>query len=288
MSDLNEQIIEVSSLIDEYNERRIENETKKPIRRKTPRPYAFCISTYIQTVHVDEFLRSSNWVQHWAYCFHDKDTWTQKDNENNSKHIQGEPKEPHTHIILYTYNGKSSSSVKKLFDRFSIEKYGIDNKQNTFVEVCNDMTSQYRYLLHFDDPDRYPYFLTPEIRICDSKEYWSKHEKTDGLNNADNKGLAMVNDVILGVPYRTMCERYGKEYIYHYNHVTNMANRIYRQENGISEFNEEHIRSLMRVAPYTSDECNLFWQILHYLKSVTAFDYKVGNELEFNLKEVLK
>lgn len=89
------------------------------------RSRSFCITTYIERNALERFLKSSQWLRHWAYCEHDKDT-----------DEKGNPKTSHIHVILYTYNSKTSSAVKKLFDRYSAQIYygtGIE-PQNTLVK----------------------------------------------------------------------------------------------------------------------------------------------------------
>lgn len=281
-------IQEVSSLLDQYNKELSYNDQKPQENRRSARSYAFCLSTYIEFDKVIDFLRGAHWISHWSACPHDKDVWTKKDNENDPSHIEGVQKEPHTHIVLYTFNGKSSSSVRKLFDRYSIEIYGADNKQNTLCQVCNDVGAQYRYQLHLDDPDRYPYYLTPEIRVTDNSNYWKKFEVTDGMNSPDNKGLAMVEALLSGVPYRTLCEQFGKDFIYHFPAIYNMSRRIYRQEQGVKDFDEKFIQSYLNTSPFLTSDINKFWEILGYLKLSISCDYKIGNDLKFILEEKLK
>ena len=60
----------------------------------------FNIRTYIKPDIVDRFLKTAPWVQYWAYCYHDKDVYE-----------DGSSKEPHTHILLYTYHQKTSSAM---------------------------------------------------------------------------------------------------------------------------------------------------------------------------------
>lgn len=277
---------EASTLLEQYNEEHASDEKSKSKGRRSSRSYAFSLSTYIKPEHVLDFLRGAHWINHWSMCYHDKDVWTKKDNQNDPTHIEGEPKEPHTHIVLYTFNGKSSSSVKKLFDRYSIEIYGADKKQNTFCEECTSVAAQYRYQLHLDDPDRFPYPL--EVRKTDNQDYWTKFELTDGLNAPDNKALAMIDDILRGVPYRTMTLQYGKDFVYHYNHIYNMAMRINRQEQGVRQFDEEYIRAYLRTAPFSTADINKFWEIILHIKLCIGYDYKIGNELKITIDEVLK
>ena len=119
--------------------------SKKPKCSEEPRDRKFCLTSYIDYNSITHFLKRCEWVQHWAVCYHDSDL-----------NDDGTPKRPHTHILLYTYNAKTASAIKKNFDRYSAEIYrGTDiEPQNTLTQICFDMPTQWRYLIHADDRDK--------------------------------------------------------------------------------------------------------------------------------------
>lgn len=175
-----------------------------PKTQKQKRARRFCLTSYVDPTELRNFLSRSPWAQHWAMCTHDRDI---KDD--------GSVKETHTHIILYTYDAKTSSAIKKIFDRHSSDYYnGKGDAQNTLVQVCNDVVAQWHYLIHKYDKDKAQY--SPNERICDNSAYWLELCKTNALSDsALNTGLQMFDDIVDGISTREMICRYGKEYIYH-------------------------------------------------------------------------
>lgn len=146
-------------------------EIKRGKGSKQPRDRKFSLSSYIRPERLEVLLRRSDWIQHWAYCTHDKDVLA-----------DGSLKEVHTHVILYTYNAKTSSAIRKIFDRYAVEICEEDEEpQNTLCQTCSDMVSAYRYLIHADQKNKAQY--EPLQRVCDDYAYWQKLEESCGYND---------------------------------------------------------------------------------------------------------
>lgn len=230
------------------------------------------VITYIDPTLVRRFLTSCNWVEHWAMCTHDKDVTD-----------EGKPKETHTHIVLYTFEAKSSSAIIKLFDRFSISVYGKDNKQNTLYEICNDIQALYRYLIHADDPQKYQY--DPSVRFVDDIGYWSKYEK--GQIDKPNTGLSMVTDLLIGTPYRLMAERYGKEFIYHSKYIEDCVRHIRLEEcETNSPIDDELIKAVLDTSPFGVLQIDMFFNIIAYLRETFGNCYNNTQGFEIYLKKL--
>ena len=209
----------VSALLAEAQKTRRKRTAKKPeitteisvdaptcLTSCAKRDRKFCLITYIDEGRVLDFLRDAEWVHHWSMCTHDKDT-----DEN------GKPKEKHTHIVLYTYDAKTCSSILKIFDRFSVAVYGVEKKQNTLVLPCADVVAQYRYLIHIDDPQKHKYDECE--RLVDNAQYWHKLERTNGLNSVhNNTAIAIFEDMLSGVPTRELIIRYGQNFVINMRH----------------------------------------------------------------------
>ena len=249
----------------------------------SPRVRSFECVSYIDAESLGRFLKQSAWVSHYAYCFHDKDLWTDADQEANAQHVSGTLKTPHTHVLIYTYDAKTCSAVKKLFDRFALSVCGDSKPQNTRVNVCNSMPSMWRYLVHADDPEKIQYSL--DSRHCDDKRYWSRLDATDGLSACcSNTGLAMVQDLIDGVSYRTMCERYGKEYIYHAKYLEDVVAKISWQETSQSHLFDENMFKLVLSAEYAEYDIKKFMSMLAYVKNCFSVDFNNGKAVDIYLK----
>ncbi len=191
----------------------------------------FSLVTYMPIAEVDKFLRSAEWVQHWSYILHDKDKYPDdvKDKDGKVIHKKGDPKDPHIHVLLYTYHQKTSSAVRKRFEKYAreIAKKDGSTPQNTLADICDDVEAMYDYQCHIgEDPEiKVPYPTSD--RVVDDPSYWAKYEKTSGLNDViDNTGLAMVNDLLSGTSVYQMVEKYGKDYIYHKTHFDKVVSEI--------------------------------------------------------------
>lgn len=207
----------------------------------------------------------------------------------------GSPKEKHTHVLLYTFSHKSSSAIKKNFDRFSAEYYlGKGEAQNTLVQICSDMVKQWRYLIHADDTDKFQY--DPTKRLCDSIDYWVKYEGSDGLNDAQNNvGLAMLNDLLNGATTMQMCERYGKEYIYHKSHLESVKqshiSEEYWRARGCAQSQYSVIDDIMKrliISPFSKSQQEMFASMLEYVVTELAKDSGVILALDTENSEIIE
>lgn len=235
-----------------------EKNVPKP-KTANSRSRKFALISYIDRDSVIDFLKRSKWVCHWSVCRHDRDL--------NS---DGSPKMVHTHILLYTYEAKTSSAVNRLFDIFSKELYeNTDNEvQNTLVQVCKDMVFQYRYLIHADDEDKVPYEKIE--RITDNDNYWHSLEASAGMTSADyNKALAMFDDYISGVPIREMTARFGQNFIMNYSKLKLMKEDHYYEclyRKG-SDSIDDIIRSLLDENIYPKSVVDCFFRVYDYLQT---------------------
>lgn len=244
--------------------------TEKNESKKQPKKVRrFCITTYIDREQLERFIRRSPWIQHFAICTHDRDI------ESN-----GKPKGIHTHLILYTYNPHTSSGIKKKFDRYSAEYYGNLNltPQNTLVQECHSVVSQFRYLRHLDDPDKSPYEES-EV-VTDDYMYWKELCRTNGMNDSSvNTGLQIFDDMLDGVSTREMIVRYGKEFIYHSHSFRECIVEHYKEQpRGVDEnllnfieyrqvasdilssqtvIKQEQIQAFFNVLDYLHEQCLL-------------------------------
>ena len=240
-------------------------------RKMSKRTRKFSCSTYISPKALEKFLKGSPFIQHWAYCSHDKDI---SENAQGDKIIDmetGEPifKEFHTHFLLYTYEAKSSSAVRKIFDRYSTDVYSGEGQvmQNTFVEPCNDMVSQWRYLIHADNPEKALYH--PDERICDDVVYWGHLEKTNGLNDAnDNKYHHILQDVMRGMSPFELSQKYGYAYIANvqkFDYLIRKIDMFSHLQRGLTL--KECFQFGLANSTYSQEDLNKFFIMFDYLQS---------------------
>lgn len=244
-------------------------EPKEPTK-KQKRSRRFCLTSYIDPEALQRFVKRSSWVQHFAICTHNRDIDT-----------DGNPKQQHTHLILYTYNAHTSSGIRKNFDTFSAELYkGNAQIENTLCQECHSVVSQFRYLRHLDDPDKAQY--TDNEVITDNDMYWKELCRTNGMNDSTvNTGLQMFDDLCEGVKTREMIVRYGKEYIYHAQQFQHCVVNHINDENDceLRELNYLEFREIagnyLAVSPLDEQQKNNFFNVLDYLHTQVNLDLGV-------------
>lgn len=251
----------------------------QPKGNKEKRVRRFCLVTYIDKEPLERFLRRSAWIQHFAFITHDRDLLD-----------DGTPKEKHTHVILYTYEAKTSTAIKKNFDRYSQELVLGTTKeaQNTLVQKCNDIISQFRYLRHLDDTEKVQYEHC-EV-VTDNDIYWNDLCRTNGMNDSSvNTGLQMFDDMLDGVSTREMIMRYGKEYIYHARSFKEVVTDHYSESpRGV----DENMLSLLEYKQIASDvlatqnvinqnEIDTFFMVLDYVSTQFNLDLNIDTKGRF-------
>lgn len=256
-----------------------ENEKKKSVGGSfDKRSRRFCLISYIKSEALENFVSTLPWVQHWAMITHDKDL--EKD---------GTPKKVHTHILLYTYEAKTSSAVRKIFDRYSQQVYKDTDTppQNTLVKIMYDPVSQWRYLIHADDPDKAQY--SRFNRICDNHEYWRKLESSAGLtDHGKNIALAILQDMANGEKQITMCERYGQNYVINKKHYKAMLAEISNDELQVKVSQGEGFKiteffpMILHNAPFQKGTLNAFYMVLDYIRKECMMSYDGRMEIYLN------
>lgn len=160
--------------------------------KKRERPFD-CIC-YTSEEQLKIFLDTyKSQIRHYAYAFHDKDV---KEN--------GEPKEPHFHLLLYMHNGHTLSAICKMFYRLRFRDE--DDKLVNFrvIRPNPDLYTRFVYLWHMEDPDKYQYSM--DIVKTDDFSFFGNLQcevETDVWNS-------MVDDMLDMVDYRTLRKRYGQ------------------------------------------------------------------------------
>lgn len=224
---------------------------------------SFCLISYIDTNVLEEWISQQSWVQHWAIALHDKDL-----------NQDGTPKEVHSHVLLYTFSLKTSSAIKKRFDKFSAVYYHKlgQEPQNTLSQECDSMSMMWRYLTHMDDPDKYQY--PKSIRRCDNFSYWLKLENNfDKTCAKENIALAIVNDLLDGVSTMELLERYGREYAIYRARYQEVARDHIRENDRIRCHDSLDLVTLCLESKYTKDQVYLWLEMLYYVRSECLMEY---------------
>lgn len=86
-------------------------------------------------------------IKDYAYCVHDKDTYTNDDELKNPAHKAGTDKKEHIHVMLRLNNSYKFSTIANWFE---LPVGCVQIIKNTYNAAC-------AYLIHRNDPEKYQY-----------------------------------------------------------------------------------------------------------------------------------
>lgn len=189
---------------------------KRIVRNTVTRSRRFSCITYLSELQLKMcIMRHINQIRVYAYAYHDKDV---KDD--------GTLKEPHFHLIIVTYNTCTISAIRRWFSGY----YDSNGEITTTAQVCSDVYTMYDYLTHNtreaieQGKVRYDKEI---IKTNDSGGYFQANEESD----YDNITLALES-LIKGIDIHTLCKRYGRDFILHYNAIKQVYCDITRCDRG--------------------------------------------------------
>lgn len=165
------------------------------------RPREFGLMSYLSEDQIMKvFLEHHIQIRAYAYAYHDMDVFE----EGHER--AGELKEPHYHIVLYTFNGHSVSAVLRWFMGFKDEE---GKNINTFAEKCRDRYYLYDYLDHSNSPDKYQY----DHSIIVSNDFPFFEGKKDDMDT----GNLIIEGLKSGQSYEVLRKRFGTHFILNFN-----------------------------------------------------------------------
>ncbi len=91
---------------------------------------------------------------------HDRDVWTDEDEQEDPSHVAGEFKKPHWHVMFYFDSVKSYSQVFRLLSRLGVNK----------IEEVLSTRGYNRYLCHIDNPEKAQYD-PDDVRLLGGAKY---------------------------------------------------------------------------------------------------------------------
>lgn len=106
-----------------------------------------------------------------AGILHDKDTWTEEDEQKNPEHKAGDLKKAHWHVVVRFKNPTWSSAICK--------ELGIEH---TYIEDVKKFDNALQYLIHYNDTDKTQYNQEDVFGSLRTKlaESINKSEKSEG------------------------------------------------------------------------------------------------------------
>lgn len=178
-------------------------------------------------------------ISKYVYILHDKDTYDNDllDKDGNFVHRAGDIEKPHFHVVLEFYNGLTFTALCRLFTT------GTDKPR---VERVSDKIACFEYLIHKNDKDKYQYPYN-ELVSNDIK-YFERLCKHGVSSTGDEKSLAIIRDMMNGVPKRLLMVRYGRDVIINYQKYNDYCDML-RQEDY-----DERNRKRAELLPIEDDD----------------------------------
>ena len=151
-------------------------------------------------------------ISKYAFIFHDKDIY------DDGEH-KGELKKPHFHVLVDFHYPCTFTTCKRLF---------TTDTDNPRVENIRDRVAKFEYLTHkrYPDKDQYAY---SDI-ISNDIQYYENLLLRGDKKEVDNVAVAIVNDLLKGVPTVLLVDRYGRDFVIHMNQYEDCAFKIREEE----------------------------------------------------------
>lgn len=222
----------------------------------------YTLTSYLPLKAVKE-LCCCDWVLHYVFILHDRDT-----DEN------GQSKTPHFHIMLRLRERCSLKALRRRLDRFTYEFYygTTDTPQNTLIECTKDIDDMYRYLTHTTEQARKDGKFEYDISDLQSDNlgYWRGDMSRQSTADKNNVALDIIIDIESGLTERQLLTRYGREYLinrtkyreFYYAMIDEECPMIVTDENG------EVINSKARAVTAVEKELEKLSQKMQFLQAI--------------------
>lgn len=197
-----------------------ENSTTNTPRRirigsnaKSGRARKFSCITYLSEDQLKVCLmQHSSQIRVYAYAHHNKDLKE-----------DGTPKQPHTHLIIVTYNPCTVSAIRRWFSGY-VDSNG---EITTTAQICNDVFSSYDYLSHNTkecrEQGKYIYDKSI-IKTNDKSGYFR------GSAESEYDNITLATEMLLkGEKVQDVAKIFGRDFIIHYNTLKTYVNDVLRQ-----------------------------------------------------------
>jgi len=168
----------------------------------------FSLVSYLETDEdILQRINKQNTIINYAFICHDKDI---KDIET------GELKQKHYHILIHLSRSNRLDTVRNWF--------ADKNKNiNCLGQVIRDTNAILDYPTHANEPSKYQYSIE-DINHNDL-DFWKTTEMSRDIS------MDIIKDMLNGLNTYKLCERYGRDYIYHIDNYKKACNDIVCETN---------------------------------------------------------
>ncbi len=197
---------------------------------KTRKRRFFSLMTYANKQQIMKVMKAHvNSIRAFCFILHDKDDAT-----------------PHIHIIVRTHSTWTCTQLIRWFVGLKDSK---GQEINTFCEPANDLIALKDYLTHSDSESREKGKYQYNEKEIEDFGMWDMIPRNESFDDS----YEILNEVLIGTPYRTLVRRYGRKFLYHWETYANMAGEI-RQAEG---FKEAKMQALMETYGLPKEEIKI-------------------------------
>lgn len=128
-------------------------------------------------------------IESFAYILHDKDTYTKEEEQQDSAHKEGQPKEPHFHCMIKLCESRRRSDVASWFGL--PERHIQDSKSRNYGKML-------LYLIHENAPEKHQYKESEVVANFSYSEYLAEVRKGERKKAADVRIREITNAIATG------------------------------------------------------------------------------------------
>lgn len=209
---------------------------------KTGRYRHFDLIVYCTEKELFSILHKYNdRISRYAFACHDRDRYESTVYEEDGKTVKyevGEIKKVHRHLTVSLYNACTCNAVKKMF---------TTEEDKPRVDVVNDLSAVFRYLVHLDNPEKYQYNY--DSIISNDITYYESLEKRGQMRDTDQNAIEIVNMIRKGVNPWLIAQKYGRDAIIHYRQYKDFADSV-----GLWEVEHPTRGEPLNLIPFDNDE----------------------------------
>lgn len=119
-------------------------------------------------------ISERNCIKDYCYIIHDKDVYTEKEEEQNPDHVAGELKAPHIHLLLRFEKNQPQKS-HCIADWFKIA-------ENFVSKITGNWEGAVAYQCHLNAPDKYQYSTEEVTANFDIKKLLDNYQRKQNIN----------------------------------------------------------------------------------------------------------
>lgn len=178
----------------------------------------FFVTAYITDEMVKEFAEKEyDRIRYMSAMYHDKDVYTEKDEEKDPKHKAGTSKKPHFHVVINTTTNVSLSAMQSRWDACMFQ----DEKGDLlcYCETTHNAQRAEDYQEHKHNPEKHQYPSENRVILVGEHSAVENSRPKDKAPQEPKKDntFEILEQLAQGVSKWTLAKKYGRDYILNAN-----------------------------------------------------------------------